>query len=122
MKLDPSKTQATVDIRGNFTASELESLISRLAVLRSDMSPPVPEHRMDAMRDPDKPILMEHESAMTAALRTDGSFRLWLRNRGLGWLAYEVDVQRARALANYILARSEPEGVNLFGKGGGTSH
>jgi hypothetical protein len=122
MKLSSDKSRAILDLRGTFTASELEDLITRLAILRSDMSPPVPQNPPDAFGDPDKPILMESEPAITAALRQNGGIRLWLRNRGLGWMGYEVEPARARGIAKYILSRTTDEGVDLFSEGVGKAH
>lgn len=122
MKLNADKTRTRIEVQGEFTASELENLITRLAVLRSDMQPPVPENPPDATTDPDKPILRESDSAMTAAARRNGGIRLWFRNRGLGWIAYEVDPARARGAAKYILSRTPDESVDLFGEGDGNRH
>jgi hypothetical protein len=122
MKLNAERTLATLEVRGTFTATQLEAVITRLAMLRSDMLPPVPDHRPDATSDPDQPILMESDCALTAALRRNGGIRLWLRNRGLGWMGYEVEPARARAIANYILSRTPDEGVNLFGEDDGKRH
>lgn len=112
--MEATATAATLDLRGTYSANELEALITELATLRSGMQPPVPQNRPNPLNDPDKPILMESDSAMTAALRTDGSFRLWLRNRGTGWMGYEVDAQRAQALAQYILSRSDGRAIDLI--------
>jgi hypothetical protein len=122
MQLNSDGTRATIDLRGELTASELEDAITRLAVLRSNMTPPVTEKSPNPFTDPDKPILMESDCALTAALRRNGGIRLWLRNRGFGWVGYEVEPGRARAIANYILSRTPNEGINLFGEGDGTRH
>ena len=122
MKIDPRTGRAVVNISGELSAPEIEALITELATLRSAMQPPVPGDRPDPLSEPDKPILMESDSAMTAALRRDGSFRLWLRNRGTGWMGYEVDSQRAQALAHYILSRSDGQAINLVSHSDGQRH
>jgi hypothetical protein len=123
MRLNADRTVATVEVRGTFTAPQLEAEITRLAMLRSRMLPPVPEHRPDVEDDPDKPILMESEPALTAALRRDGGIRLWLRNRGIGWMGYEVEPSRARAIAKYILSRTADDGtVDLFSESDSKRH
>lgn len=122
MKLNADTSLATLDVRGEFTAAGLEALLVELAVLRSGMEPPVTEKPPDATTDPTKPILMENGSSLVAALRKDGSFRLWLRNRGYGWIGYEVDAGRARGVAKYILSRSTDEDIDLFGQGVGQRH
>lgn len=122
MNVNSDGKTAAIELRGTFTAGEIEDLITRLAMLRSGMSPPVPENRPDAFAEPDKPMLMENEPGLTAALRRNGGIRLWLRNRGIGWMGYEVDAARARAIANYILSRTPAEDVNLFGEDDGKRH
>jgi hypothetical protein len=85
MKLNKDATRATINIQGEYSAAELEDLITQIAMARSVMLPPVPDTRPDPAGNIDKPILMESECAISAALRRDGSMRLWLRNRGIGW-------------------------------------
>jgi hypothetical protein len=122
MELSADGARAALRIEGDFTAHELEALLVKLAVLRSRMSPPVPETPPNPLADPDKPVLMENGAAVTVALRRDGSFRLWLRNRGYGWMGYEVEVSRATGLARYILSNASGPAIDLFGDGDGQRH
>ncbi|MCC2673068.1 MAG: hypothetical protein K0R58_15 [Ramlibacter sp.] len=122
MKIESDGTSATLQIEGTFTASELEALLVKLAVLRSGMTPPVPQTRPDPATDPDKPILLEDGAAVTAALRRDGGVRIWMRNRGYGWMGYQVEPARAVGLAKYILSKVSGPGVDLFGDGDGHRH
>jgi hypothetical protein len=121
-ELNEGATRATLEVTGEFSANALEDLITKLAVLRSTMSPPVTERPPDATTDPEKRILMESDCAMTAALRRNGGIRLWFRNSGIGWVAYEVEPERARAIAQYILSRTPEEGIDLFASGDGYRH
>ena len=124
MKLNASKSEATLTLQGNFSADALEELISKLAVLRSDMQPPVPKARPDSMSEADKHITIEDEPAMVVARLRDGRFRLWLRNRGTGWMAYNIDAANATGLRDYLSANlpTTPDRANLFGEQDGELH
>lgn len=71
----------------------------------------------------DDALLIEKEPSLSMAALRGGGFRLWVRNRGLGWLAYEINTQVARSIYNLIGRHtSGVEGVDLFGEGDGKTH
>lgn len=102
-------------------AAELDTLIRRLALMRADLTPAVPATRGGLADTQD--VLIENGQGMTIALRTNGDFRLWLRHRGLGWLAWEIDARTARGMADYIVNRtvSGPD-IDLIGDHGTQPH
>jgi len=121
MKLSDDKQTLHLDVRGPHTAQQLDRLIRTLATLRADMTPEVATSRMDLAAQADD-VLIEQDPSLMAALR-GGGFRLWVRNRGLGWLAYEIDNQVAMSIHS-LISRSahKVEGVDLFGDGDGHTH
>lgn len=112
MKLNREKTLAHLEINGELDAQGLDALVRQLALLRADMTPPVPATR-DAMEDAGEPVLIEDKPGLIIAARLDGGFRLWLRHRGLGWLGYQIDDQAAVGLANFVSRRVKADMVNL---------
>lgn len=112
MKLNADKTLANLDIKGEMDAAGLDSLLRKLSLLRADMTPEVPGSRGDL--NDEAGVLIEDKPALVIAARRDGGFRLWLRHRGFGWLAYQIDNRNAVSMANYINSRGAPEAVNLI--------
>jgi hypothetical protein len=68
------------------------------------MSPAVPVSHHVLAEAADH-VLVETDPALFIARRASGGFRLWLRHRGLSWLAYEIGDADARAAAKYILSQ-----------------
>lgn len=87
------------------------------------MEPAVAASRTDIAAMADDALLIEKEPSLSMAALRGGGFRLWVRNRGLGWLAYEINTQVARSIYNLIGRHtSGVEGVDLFGEGDGKTH
>lgn len=109
MHLSDDKQQAALDIHGTYDAARLEALIAELSALRGAMIPAVP-----AM----PPMTNNAEDAAAArargdpfvqvAVMRDGVTRFWVRHGGLGWFGFNLPVDRANMLANYILDVTTP--------------
>lgn len=109
MQLSEDKTQAALEIQGRYDAAALEKLINELSVLRGAMSPQVPTL---------PPMTNNAEDAAAARARGDpcvqvavmrnGVTRFWVRHGGLGWFGFNLPVDRATFLANYILDLTTP--------------
>lgn len=99
-------TQETVRIQidKTLTAQELELLIHELAEQRSVMKPPVALTRAEAFETPNAVALLEDEPSCVAARLKDGRIRLWMRNRGIGWQAFNMDTRNAAALRDWLIA------------------
>lgn len=109
---DDGKT-IRLDINSTMTASQLETLMHELALARADMTPAVPGNRDTAIKDGSLATVEDGQSAVIAK-RRDGGFRLWLRHRGFGWLAWEVEDRFARGMADYITENTAAtENINL---------
>ncbi len=123
MKLSDDKQTLHLDIRGPHTAAELDSLIRSLALQRANMEPAVAASRTEIAGLADDAVLIEKDPALSIAALRGGGFRLWVRNRGLGWLAYEINVQVARSIYTLIGKHTSGiEAVDLFGDGNGSRH
>lgn len=126
MKLSNDARSASINLQGNFTSKQLEGMIRKLCVLRSQMAPEVTQ-TPPGPHDPsslDAAVLVEDKPAMTVAQRTDGSFRFWLRNRGVGWCGYNVPLTQAILVYEFMHARlgDLKTGPDLFGQQNGRGH
>ena len=101
MELSTDRNTVQLHVEGTHNAAQVESLIRTLALLRSDMLPGVPADKDDQAKGGACAILEKHPALTMAALR-GGGFRLWFRNCGLGWLAYEIDNRSAASVRNLI--------------------
>jgi hypothetical protein len=109
MILNKEKTSARLNINSDLTAYELDALLRKLALLR------------DELDVNDMEVLIEDKPGLVIAARKEGGFRLWLRHRGYGWLAYQIDNLSATGLHNYLGTRIRPE-VNLVSEHIGNTH
>lgn len=104
MELNADGTRARIDVTGTFSATELESVIRRLAALRSRMTPPVP-HPFPKAGDPipeDLRLLTESDPSFNMGRHPDGRFTMTLRSAGFGWLVYLIPVSSARSVLAYL--------------------
>lgn len=104
---------ATVDLtlEGRFTGPELEGLIADLAVLRNQMSPEVPRECPTRETVGDQNVSVQDDPDFQLRLLRDGSIRLWIRSRGLGWLVFNIPVSNACAMRDYLVANTPKDGA-----------
>lgn len=126
MKLNNEKTLAHLEINGELDAAGLEAMIRKLCILRSEMTPEVTQ-KVPGPSDPaslDMGVLVEDQPAMTVAQRTNGSFRFWLRNRGIGWCGYNVPLTQAVGVYKFLHAKlgDLKTGPDLFSEQNGNRH
>lgn len=90
---------ATIALNGTFTAAELEQLIAELIQTRASLSPPVAQ---DPPSQWDANAL--HQRATSFRIRTlvDGGLRIWLRNEGIGWIAFDIPHALRRELVEFL--------------------
>lgn len=104
MHLSDDKTRATLAIDGTYDARALESLILELTALRSSMQPPIPTTPPAANDAEDAAAARaKGDPCVQVAVMRGGMTRFWVRHAGLGWFAFNLPVERANLLANYIL-------------------
>jgi hypothetical protein len=121
MILNTEKTVASVQVNADMTTVELDALLRKLALLRADMTPPVPMDR-DEQFASQGALLEEDQPELFIASRRSGGFRLWARHRGYGWLGYQITDTTAATVANYITSKVAPTGVNLVSDDLGKAH
>lgn len=96
--------RAQVEVHGSFTAAEVERLIGELSAIRAAMSPQVPT-TPPMTRCPEDAAAARAggDPCVQVAVMRDGLTRFWVRHAGLGWFGFNLPVDRASTLANYIL-------------------
>lgn len=126
MELNAEKTIAHLEITGELNAAALESVIRKLCILRSQMTPEVTQTPPSPDDPPslDMKILLEDKPAMLVAQREDGDFRFWLRNRGIGWCGYNVPLTQAIGVYQFMHPRLGhlKTGPDLISAGDGRRH
>lgn len=101
MELSTDRNTVRLHIEGVHNAAQVESLIRTLALMRTDMLPGVPVDK-DKQDKGGANAIVEKQPMLTMVALRSGGFRLWLRNRGFGWLAYEIDDRAATSMRNLI--------------------
>jgi hypothetical protein len=109
MHLSDDRRSAAIEIQGNFRADEIEALIGKLAALRAQMMPGVPLAPGECRRGDDPAAgRAGGDPCVQVAVMRDGLTRFWVRHEGLGWFGFNLPVERARTLAQYILGLAAP--------------
>ncbi|MHB1091731.1 hypothetical protein [Thiobacillus sp.] len=129
MKLSDDKKSISISVNGALSTVEVETLIADLAFLRANMLPPVP-FELPSPGDPnsDLPNLsVQDDPYISVRLLRDGKIRFWLRNFGLGWMIFNLPVEKACAVRDYLVANTPKEspGPSIFAddfKSSGPSH
>lgn len=86
------------------TARELETLIVKLMVLRSQTEPPVETSPPSAANAHLRaPVAIPHDPDMAFSALSNGGVRLWFRHPGLGWVPVQMSLERARLLRDYLI-------------------
>ena len=109
MRVSEDKLSATLEVQGTYCADEIEALIGKLSALRAQMLPGVPMAPGEGSRD-GEPAAGRAGGApcVQVAVMRDGLTRFWVRHEGLGWFGFNLPVERARTLAQYILGLAMP--------------
>jgi hypothetical protein len=104
LKISDDKQHAAVELHGTYGAAELEKLIEELSAMRASMVPAVPMTPATT-NSPEDPAAARArgDPCVQVAVMRDGVIRFWVRHAGLGWFAFNLPVERAHGLAEYIL-------------------
>ena len=109
MRVSEDKLSATIDVEGTYCAEEVEGLIGTLSALRAQMLPAVPMAPGCGMPDRDPAASRAAgDPCVQVAVMRDGLTRFFVRHEGLGWFGFNLPVERARTLAQYILGLAMP--------------
>ena len=109
MRVSEDKLSARIEVQGTYCAEEIEGLIGKLSALRAQMLPGVPMAPGDGSRECDPAAERARgDPCVQVAVMRDGLTRFWVRHEGLGWFGFNLPVERARTLAQYILGLAIP--------------
>lgn len=125
MKLSTDSRVAHLSLTGDYSARELETLISDLAALRGQMTPEVPTSRpLPPQETSADRVLTQDEPTLEAVRLTDGRIRFWIRHQGLGWLVYNFPVGQAVVLRDFFIDNTPDDDTipSLFREDGGQTH
>ncbi len=125
MELSDNKESVTLSISGNLSTTEVETLIADLSVVRANMQPAVPfaQPKPEDLNDDSANISCQDDPRLSVRLLHDGRIRLWLRNAGLGWMIFNLPINVACTIRDYLVANTPKtsDGSNLFSKDFGGS-
>ena len=125
MKLTDDKKSVEISISGTLSAIEVETLIADLSEVRANMIPPVPfQVQNPGSTNSDLPnVSAQDDPYFSVRLLRDGKIRMWLRNSGLGWMVFDLPVDKACAVRDYLIANTPQtsSGRNLLAKDFGDS-
>ena len=103
MKISELSAYSQIDLDKVLDANDLENLIVKLAMLRSQTEPPV--HRSPpSLADPlsRSNVSVQRDPDIQLAALSDGGIRLWLRHTGLAWMAVQFSPDKARLFRDYL--------------------
>ncbi len=126
LKLVADHTRAQIELSATLDAQQLETLISDLAELRANMTPPVPMERPKPGDGAERVSMQDEPSIMAVPLK-DGRIRFWLRSHGFGWLVFNFTHQQCATLRDFfqVHAAHIDAGPSLFRESdsdGNTTH
>jgi len=76
-----------ISLNGEFSGPELEEIIRGLAEARAGLEPSVSQEPPTTL---DAQVLVQEDALFKFRTLTHGGLRIWLRNEGLGWLAFSL--------------------------------
>jgi hypothetical protein len=103
VKLSSDSTTLTADVSGTYTASQLEQVITSLMSFRAQMEPQVPETLALLKTQPETSVISDDEPFIQIKLKTDGTIRLWIRLRGLGWIALNCTAEQTAIIRKFFV-------------------
>lgn len=108
MKLSPNKEKLQIAVTGDLTAKDVDSLVQQLIAQRSLMQPEVPVSppTLQSVTSDNSNITVVNDPGVQIALLRDGQFRLWLQHFGIGWMAFNIPLNNACAIRDYLVANT----------------
>lgn len=104
MQISDDKRFAAIDIQGTYGVADLEKLIAQLSACRAEMEPAVPKSPPTTNGEEDPAAARARgDTCVQVAVMRNGLTRFWVRHAGLGWFAFNLPLDRAHTLAQYIL-------------------
>jgi translation initiation factor 2 beta subunit (eIF-2beta)/eIF-5 len=94
------ESKIKLNLEGEFSASDIESVIRTLAKARAGLKPQVPENPPTEYSTDE--ALVQAESKFSIATLANGGIRIWLRNEGIGWIAFDLGEADKRGIADFL--------------------
>lgn len=101
MELSDDKRSVQIAINRTLSATELQTVVVKLATVRSEMLPEV-----SAAPDPDALTSHQEEGGFAIRRLSDGRIQLLLRHTGIGWLPLTLGVDQACILRDFLVANT----------------
>ncbi|WP_298580535.1 hypothetical protein [uncultured Luteimonas sp.] len=101
------ETKVRIELNGDFSAPQLDEILRDLAKARAGMLPAVPEHP-PSLLSAEEEVLLQDEAKFDIRTLLNGGLRIWLRNEGLGWLAFTLTPAHAASL-RVFLSQERPD-------------
>lgn len=101
------QSKARVNLTGEFTATDLEDVIRNLAEARAGLAPEVPLQPPTELHEAN--ILVQDETQFAFRKLATGGLRIWLRNEGLGWLAFTLSARDVLGIREFLAKESRDE-------------
>jgi len=98
MDLSDDKRTARISIDTELTAADLETLLVKLATLRSQMLPEVP-----SIPRPDATFSNQEDGGMAVQPLPGDRIQLLLQHAGFGWLSFILHVEQASVLRDVLV-------------------
>lgn len=95
------EAKVRIALNGEFSAPELEEIIRNLAEARAGTLPAVPMQPPSQL-GADKQLLLQDEAEYAIRKLATGGLRIWLRNEGIGWLAFTLPKASADGLREFL--------------------
>lgn len=100
--------KVTVEVDGSFSAAELQSLITKLALVRNKMEPEVPRNFSSQIAPELETDILTEDSPDLEMSCNPGSdrIRFKIRNRGIGWLIFEIPYDTAVGIRDFLISQT----------------
>ena len=98
MSTSGKAAKVSINLNGDFSASEIEEIIRELAKARSGLLPSV------AAQPPEEhgEVLVQSDTKVSLRTLANGGIRIWLRNDGIGWIAFSLSAQDREGLTEFL--------------------
>jgi hypothetical protein len=96
----PPDGKARIHLSGDFSALEIEDILAEIAKVRASLEPQVSTQPPSLLSDAE--VLVQEDALFHIRRRIGGGLRIWLRNEGFGWLAFELNDTAAAELKTFL--------------------
>lgn len=94
------RATARIELNGDFTAEQLEEIIRDFAEVRASLRPSVPMQPPSEMSGAN--VLLQDETQFAFRRLVTGGLRIWLRNEGIGWVAFSLSATDVLGIREFL--------------------